>query len=341
MKIIVKSFVKLLIPKKFRLKINRFVFGNRKIIESSGLKYINKSEIDRKIDNARSMFSIFEGKRIPELVVSLTSYPERMSDLKYTLHSLLNQSMKPDKIVLWLTYEEFPDKENAISNDILKFKNNGLTIKFCHNLKSYNKLIPALREYPEDIIVTFDDDIYYEEGRLERLYMAYQKNPLYIHCHRASKVTFYEDDKIKPWSLWKRGALCNGNETKPSLLNSAAGFCGILYPPHSLHQDVFNEELIGKLCPNNDDIWFWAMAVLQGTKINLVKENMKDVVYVNPERELGLIGRTLAATNVGKNKNDEQLEAILEHYKIDSKWLEENKFHEIKGVLSKNEGIAK
>jgi len=318
-KTIIKLIFKLLIPKKFRIKIKRFILGDKKIIETSGIKYIDESEISRKIDSARDMSGIFEGKRTPRLVVSLTSYSGRMSDLKYTLHSLLNQSIKPDEIVLWFTYEEVPNKEKAISDDILKFKNNGLTIKFCHDLKCYNKLIPALREYPEDIIVTFDDDIYYEKDRLEKLYMAYQENPQHIHCHIATKVTLYEDEKIKPWSLWKRGALCNGNETKPSLLNSAAGFCGILYPPHSLYQDVFNEELIRRLSPNNDDIWFWAMAVLQGTKINLVKENMKEVVYVNPGEQLGLTGGTLMATNVGENRNDEQLKAVLEHYKLENK----------------------
>jgi len=316
-KTIIKLIFKLLIPKKFRIKIKRFIFGDKKIIETSGIKYIDKSEISRKIDSARDMSGIFEGKRTPRLVVSLTSYPGRMSDLKYTLHSLLNQSVKPDEIVLWLTYEEVPDKEKAISDDILKFKNNGLTIKFCHNLKCYNKLIPALREYPEDIIITFDDDIYYEEDRLERLYMAYQENPQYIHCHRAHKILFDKKGNIKPYNSWTFAI--DWEQVNPSFLNFLTGVGGVLYPPHSLHQDVFNEELIRRLSPNNDDIWFWAMAVLQGTKINLVKENMKEVVYVNPGEQLGLTGGTLMATNVGENRNDEQLKAVLEHYKLEDK----------------------
>jgi hypothetical protein len=310
-----KSFFKLLFPRKYRIKLAKLILSDKKIVELSNIMYIDKAEIDQKINDMGNVSGIFEGKRTSRLVVSLTSYPERMGDLKYTLYSLLSQNLKPDEIVLWLSYEEFPDRENSVSDDILKFKQNGLTIKFCHNLKSYNKLLPSLREYPNDTIVTFDDDIYYEENRLEKLYMAYQENPQYVHCHRATRILFYEDGKMKPWSLWKRGI--SWNEIKPSFLNFAAGFCGVLYPPHSLHQDVFNEELIKKLCPSADDIWFWAMAVRQGTKINLVKENMKEVVYVNPERELGLAGRTLAADNVGKNKNDEQVKAVVGYYGLE------------------------
>ncbi len=30
-----------------------------------------------------------------------------------------------------------------------------------------------------------------------------------------------------------------------------------------------------ELCPYGDDLWFWAMAVLNGTKINVVRDNLK------------------------------------------------------------------
>jgi hypothetical protein len=315
--------LKLLVSKKYRIKIKKLIFSDKKIIEASGLKYIDKSKIEQKINNMVNVSGIFERKRTPKLIVSLTSYPNRMGDLKYTLYSLLNQSIKPDEIMLWLSYEEFPDKENSIGDDILNFKKNGLTIKFCHNLKSYKKLIPSLRKYKDCIIVTADDDIYYERDWLEKLYVAYQENPKYIHCHRAHKILLDKNRRIKPYNSWK--SEISWNQTKPSFLNFFTGAGGVLYHPYSLHEDIFNEELFLKLTPTADDIWFWAMAVLQGTKISIVKENMY-LIFINPENELGLTTEdTLTKINVLQGKNDEQLKAVVEHYNLYDKLFNENK----------------
>src|SRR6056297_1722336 len=41
-----------------------------------------------------------------ELIVSLTSYPKRFKTLPLTLASILNQSVKPNKVILWIAYED-------------------------------------------------------------------------------------------------------------------------------------------------------------------------------------------------------------------------------------------
>jgi hypothetical protein len=48
----------------------------------------------------------------------------------------------------------------------------------------------------------------------------------------------------------------------------------VLYPPNSLYKDVANENLFTELSPTNDDIWFWMMAVLNDTRIKVVKHNI-------------------------------------------------------------------
>ena len=59
------------------------------------------------------------------------------------------------------------------------------------------------------------------------------------------------------------------------------GGAGTIYPPHSLHEDIFNTDLIKTLVPTFDDIYFWAMAVANGTKIGLVRN--KDLSIYNVE----------------------------------------------------------
>jgi hypothetical protein len=107
-----------------------------------------------------------EAKNSPRYIVSLTSYGKRLRmTAPYAIITLLNQSVRPDKIVLWVGHG---DKENipAIMNRLTK---KGLEIRFCEDVKSYTKLVPALREFPEDCIITSDDDIYYPKNWLKLL----------------------------------------------------------------------------------------------------------------------------------------------------------------------------
>lgn len=314
------------IPKKknrkhFRNKyLNKIEVVKNKILpehllfdEGSNYLYTNNKYLNEKIKNFKKI-GITEEKRKNELIVSLTSFPERMKDIKYTIYSLLNQTIKPNKIILWLADSQFPNKEKDLPKEVLNFKNNGLSIEWCDDLKSYKKLIPALLKYPQAVIITADDDVYYRENWLELLYNSYLKNPNMIHSHRGHliKKDNNSNDIDINYSNWSK---CIEN-VEPSFLNFATGCGGILYPSNSLYKDVINVKLFQKLTPTADDIWFWAMAVLNGTKINIVKNNQKDMIYTNLDRELCRNNDlTLAKINNNQNKNMEQLNNVLEYYK--------------------------
>ena len=269
---------------------------------------LNTVKLEEEINNL-SELGINQTKRTPQLIVSLTSYPERMYDIHYCLYSLLTQSIKPDQLILWLAEEEFSNKEKDIPKKVLNLQKFGLTIKWCNNIKSYKKLIPTLKEYPNDIIVTADDDIFYQRNWLEKLYNAYLEDNQYIYCHNAHKITF-EGENIKSYTHWKKSI----NDNTADFINIAIGCGGILYPPNSLNKDIFNQELFMWLAPNADDMWFWAMAVLNNTKIKIIKAPINQVLYTNPRRELGLsTEHTLYQINL-KGGNDLQLKNILEQY---------------------------
>ncbi|MEI0612257.1 hypothetical protein [Brachyspira pilosicoli] len=255
---------------------------------------------------------IIEEKRKERLIVSLTTFPQRIYDIDVVLFSLLNQTVKPDKIILWLAKEEFPNLEDSVPPHILNMRKFGIEIEFCKDIKSYKKLIYTLEKYPNDVIVTADDDIYYQYNWLEKLYNAYLENPNYIHCHRAHKIIFDKNNNILPYTEWSQ--CINSENTESSYLNFFTGSGGILYKYNFLYKDVFNEELFMKLSPKADDIWFWAMAVLNGTKINIVKENLNNII------ELGYnYYNRLYNINVLENYNDIQLNNILEYYKANFK----------------------
>ena len=134
----------------------------------------------------------------PELIVSLTSYPARIGKVHIAIDSLLKQTLKPDRIVLYLADDQFPGREADLPTELLKCVERGLTISWCEDFKSHKKLIPALIEYPDAIIVTFDDDIYFEPTRLELLYNDYIENHdkgNYIYCHRITR--FFKGETVR------------------------------------------------------------------------------------------------------------------------------------------------
>lgn len=274
------------------------------------LPHVNKEDCQTKINNFKDI-GITKTSRKPRLIVSLTSFPERMYDIQFTIYSLLNQSIKPDEVILWLAEEQFPNKEADIPQTVINLQNNGLTIKWCKDLRSYKKLIPTLKDYPDDIIITADDDIFYPSNWLDLLYQSYLQDPKAVHCHRGHKIRFTATGEVAPYKRWKHRISHN----TPSFQNFFTGAGGVLYPPHCLHHDVANVELFKELAPNADDIWFWAMAVLAETPIHVVKNNLKELIYVNPERELKLTSElTLAMINTVTNQNDVQLGKIIKHY---------------------------
>lgn len=266
--------------------------------------YVDKRQIERESRQLQPMAAPAP-PRTPRLIVSLTSYPPRMHDTFYALVSLLRQSTAPDLLVLWLASSQFPRRERDVSKRILRLMELGLTIRWCEDLKSYKKLVPALREFPDDVIVTADDDIYYASDWLERLHRSFLADPRSIHAHRAHRVAMSSQAQVSSYDQWPKCIAAS----EPAYANFFTGAGGVLYPPGSLAADVTDEKLFMRLCPTADDIWFWAMAVLKGTKVRVVESNDREVGFLNEEERAGLMARgSLWAIN--RHQNDEQLQAV-------------------------------
>ena len=83
-----------------------------------------------------------------------------------------------------------------------------------------------------------------------------------------------------------------------------------MYKKKFLYKDILNQDLFMKLAPIADDIWFWAMTVLNGTKIIIPTNAQKKLICVDMEMEL--TGETLWSKNI--TQNDIQFRQIIEKY---------------------------
>jgi hypothetical protein len=72
---------------------------------------VYKKSIDKKINALINGRLEQTNRRIDNLIVSLTSFPGRIDEIQYTIFSLLDQNVLPEKIILWLAENEFPKKE--------------------------------------------------------------------------------------------------------------------------------------------------------------------------------------------------------------------------------------
>lgn len=243
-----------------------------------------------------------------EIIVSLTSYGRRIHEVYLTIESIMRQTVKPNKIILWLAEDEFTTDTIPVS--LKRLEKRGLTIGFCEDIKSYKKLVPALRKYPDDIIITVDDDVLYNYDLIENLMNSYKKNPKVIHFCRGSRIKIHEDGSLYGYTQWDSPV----KDSYINKLNFPTGVGGILYPPDCFHKDVTNEKLFMTLCPTADDVWFKAMSLLKMTYAKKVyTQNIKGVDYTILNNDMQ---SETALWNINVTKNDEQIKAVFSKYDI-------------------------
>lgn len=252
------------------------------VIKFFGLKFCGKHKVNYDFKEVKECGVIIE-KRTPKIIISLTTFPARINMVYKTISTLLEQTEKPDEVVLWLADEQFPNRE--LPSNLTRLQEYGLTIKWCNDIKSYKKLIPSLREYSDDIIITVDDDYYYDKNLVKSLLEEHKKYP---KCIIGGRAMILKPDKNWQFKLKRRSYVYDGSYL-PSYLNPFIGFAGVLYPPNSLHKDVLDESKFMKIIPTNDDAWFWINAVKNKTKFIPCKNSYKLKFYqIENSQEVGL-----------------------------------------------------
>jgi hypothetical protein len=208
--------------------------------------------------------------------------------------------VRPDAIVLWLTAQDL-ERLPASSRELA---GHGVRIEPTEDIRSYKKIIPALRAWPDGFIVTADDDVYYHRRWLEELVAGWSAEAPAIVCRRARRIPLRPDGTPEPYVRWR---WCY----EEGLLSAAilpVGVGGVMFPPGSLAPEVLDQAQFLQLTPTADDLWLYWMARRAGARFRKVARQ-RTYFYWPRSQDVGL-----ANTNRWAGRNDAQIAAMIQRF---------------------------
>lgn len=240
------------------------------------------------------------------LVVSLTSYGDRINSVHHVVESLKNQSCGVDKVILWLDETELSRAE--LPNELLNLEDELFEVQFCPNYKSYKKLVPTLLAYPQANIITFDDDIVIPHGTVEAFVEAHMRHPNTIIATRGRLMSANSEGELESYDTWS--LINNSSEVFANYCILPVGYGGVFYPSGSLSSEVINVAEFTQHADNADDIWFKCMSLLNHTPtLILPRDVSKNYKVIEDSQETALY-----LTVNTQDRNRECLYSIAECY---------------------------
>lgn len=273
-------------------------------------------QFEKLVSENSNQIAINQDSRKQKILVSLTTVPSRIHIIEKSLESACRQTIKPDAIIVNLGEELFKD---ALLPDFIKrYEDRGVTVNYVHDIGPHTKYYHVMKQYPNDLIITMDDDILYDSKMIERLLDMHERYPEAVCANRAHVITFNGDGKMLPYNSWIDAGYVG---PEPSSLYLATGVGGVLYPPGCMDEDLFNEELIRKLSFKADDIWLKWMQLKKGTKVISRRALIKHLSEASDSQR-----EALSLENVNNSRNDEYIKKIIKYYDIDDSVVMAGKF---------------
>lgn len=273
-----------------------------------GVLYRYLTKLDNKIiaESKIPEQPLNQEKRDILVTASLTSFPARIEYVHLAIKSLMQQSYKPDRIILWLANAQFPDRR--LPTNLTDLEKYGLEIKWCEDLYGHKKYYYCIREQKEnEVVITFDDDIIYPIDCIKRLVAKHRQFPHCLVCERAQALVHKEDGSLENPGRWK--VISNIGIRKPSYsLNPSPGG-GCLIPYKAFYKDAYEKEFACNLAYKNDDLWYMFMAAQNSTQTIKTRKYHKTFSVIAGSQAV-----QMATENVVGNKNVEVMQTLASHY---------------------------
>jgi hypothetical protein len=233
------------------------------------------------------------------VVVSMTSFGRRLDDAWLALESIASGRVRPARLVLWLTYDDY---DKSLSPALERLKLRGLEVVACADYGPHKKYYPyvATTHVHEKPLVTADDDVFYPRYWLRGLLESYVAQPGSVYGWRGREIVM-EGSALAPYATWP-----TATERGPSSTRFLTGVGGVLYPPEALRALKTAGEGFLECCPRADDIWLFRTALRAGLVPSQIRARARHFPTIP-----GSQGEALLTQNQHRNGNDTQLKATL------------------------------
>ena len=243
----------------------------------------------------------------PKIIVSLTSFPARINYVWLTIESILRQNQKPNMVIIWLSKQDFKSID-LLPQNILNQQKRGLQIRLVDdNLFPHKKYFYALQEFPEDIIITVDDDMIYPPNLFQKIMKYHKKYPDVIIAPISRKIAF-DSGSILPYRYWNS----TKEELDCSLLYHTMGGGGLLIKKSFFSETLFDVEELKQLSLKTDDLWLKTHSLLKRTKVLPISHEFSR--YPLPIKIKN--NKTLMSINVGESINDVNFTLLTKEYDL-------------------------
>lgn len=239
-----------------------------------------------------------------KILVTLTTSPKRINKIKPVISSIMKQSVLPDNIVLNLPY--IFKRDNSTFDKIPKFitDNPLIIINRCTDIGPATKVLPIVElfkdEHPDTIIISIDDDIYYESNMIKKMLK-------YTSVYPEAVLTGKSRNKIACDLQQRQNLKC----TSVGLIQ---GFSGVLYRKKFLENFDYDTIVDApKCCYLGDDL----------TISNHLAKNNIPILVVNINLIVLAFGNLSDALHLGANghlkKNNHEYDKCKEFLKNKNK----------------------
>lgn len=257
--------------------------------------------VRRLVTEGRLWLPVTQKNVAQDVVVSLTSYPARLPQLHLVIRSLLHQKLAPREIVLYLGNDT---RDEDIPSSLRELEKYNFTIKTGYeDLKPHKKYFFAMQEYPDDAVITVDDDVIYDKDFVQDLYNCYKKFPGCVASRRVHRMIQDTLGNIKSYNDWQWECT---QILEPSHQLFSTGCGGALYPPKVLPPETFDAEAIKAHCLNTDDIWLKFMELKADVKVVFTNSKVIHPLTVRNTQASALMHTNTA----GENRNDINIRAM-------------------------------
>lgn len=246
------------------------------------------------------------------VVLSLTSYGKRVKgSVVYTVYSLLRQTIRPDRVVLWLNEQDYNSQN--LPSDLRFLCQYGLEVRFAKDIRSYTKIIYSLSAFPDKHIITADDDYYYTKNFVQEFVKTHRQHPRAIITGFAKIPVSDANHQLASYRDWPEYCHATASLQYDSSKLFPLGVGGVFYPSRIFDDEVLNEAVFTSLCPHADDIWLYVMGLRCKAEKRILVDSNISYYFTDLLRQYFTKDRLTEKNRFG-GENDTQLQALLEYY---------------------------